>query len=149
MCTIDCTRMYNTLYIRVWQGAPDDGAYTCIRRCRTGLRGKERRERRGGEKKRKERKRERRGKRKKGKGKERERKGGGERREGQERKRKGKKEGKEGKEKERKEGEKERRGRDFRFVPFPSLVPHYSKKCMNAMFPAEETAFLTFPVAGL
>lgn len=88
--------MYNTLYIRVWQGAPDDGAYTCIRRCRTGLRGKEKR----------------------GKGKEGEGRGKG--------------------------GE-----RDFRFVPFPSLVPHYSKKCMNAMFPAEEMAFLTFPVAGL
>lgn len=82
--------MYNMLYIRVWQGASDDGAYTCIRRCRTGLR-------------------ERKGKGKRGKG-----------------------------------GE-----RDFRSVPFPSLVPHYSKKCMNAMFPAEETAFLTFPVAGL
>lgn len=91
--------MYNTLYIRVWQGAPDDGAYTCIRRCRTGLRGKE----------------------------------------------------KKGKERERKEGERRGKGgeRDFRSVPFPSLVPHYSKKCMNAMFPAEETAFLTFPVAGL
>lgn len=106
MCTIDCTHMYNTLYIRVWQGAPDDGAYTCIRRCRTGLRGKEK------------------------KGKERERKEG---------------------ERRRKEKEGKRRGgeRDFRFVPFPSLVPHYSKKCMNAMFPAEEMAFLTFPVAGL
>lgn len=99
MCTIDCTHMYNTLYIRVWQGAPDDGAYTCIRRCRTGLRGKEKK-----------------GKGKRGKGKKGKRRGG---------------------------------ERDFRFVPFPSLVPHYSKKCMNAMFPAEEMAFLTFPVAGL
>ena len=91
--------MYNTLYICVWQGAPDDGAYTCIRRCRTGLRGKE----------------------------------------------------KKGKERETKDREPTPKGAEthFRSVPFPSLVPHYSKKCMNTMFPAEETAFLTFPVAGL
>lgn len=60
---------------------------------------------------------------------------------------KGKEREREGKE--RRGKERKRRGRDFRSVPFPSLVPHYSKKCMNAMFPAEETAFLTFPVAGL
>lgn len=102
MCTIDYTRMYNMLYIRVWQSASDDGAYTCIRRCRTGLRGKER-------------ERERRGKGKKGKGKE------------------GK--GKEGK------------GTSGSSL-FPPWFRTYSKKCMNAMFPAEETAFLTFPVAG-
>ena len=69
-----------------------------------------------------------------------------------ERKRKRRGEGKErrGEGKERRRGMKRKGGeRDFRFVPFPSLVPHYSKKCMNAMFPAEEMAFLTFPVAGL
>ena len=56
-------------------------------------------------------------------------------------------EGKRGKGKKGKGEEKEGKGTSGS-SPFPPWFRTYSKKCMNAMFPAEETAFLTFPVAG-
>lgn len=91
--------MYNTLYICVWQGAPDDGAYTCIRRCRTGLRGKE----------------------------------------------------KKGKERERKEGERRGKGgeRDFRSVPFPSLVPHLFEEVHECDVSGRGNGFPHFSRCGI